>query len=306
MITNKTEKIKMKSIRIHGSESSYAGDHTFDTWLDAGAHIRSIAFYAPRTGGYDKTKFTVLFEDDSTYNGRLDIQHYTLPYPDNDNDLARHIFDHVRFYAGQYCPSHMDQEHYKGILNAASPDIIKKHLDFLNTFEIPETDGFIPVSKLVYCLGCQQPHTKNSDRSLCGRCDAKAEEEDLQQAEQKAARLQKESDPLYPVLKEGRSAVTKKMRQLLRQRSGKTWSVKGGRGTGWGWLTIDAPPSRITDNWRMTEEDRAELATLLGVESVHCQGVSVSSGSWWHYLKACRGDFSEVQPEERQELIANE
>lgn len=297
-ITNKPEKIKMKSIRIYGSESSYAGDHTFDKWFDAGVHIRSIAFYAPRTGGYDKTNFVVLFEDDSTYNGRLDIQHYTLPYPANDNDLAKHIYDHVRFYAGQYCPSHMDAEHYQGILNDAGLDIIKQHKDFLSTYEIPETDGLIPVSKLVYCLGCQQPHTKNSDKLLCGRCGAKAEAEDRQQAEREATRLAKEADPLYPVLTQGRSAVTKKMRQLLRQRSGKTWSVKGGRGTGWGWLTIDAPPARIGDNWKMTLEDQVELALLLGEKSVHSQGVSVASKDWWHYLKACRGDFSEEDPNE--------
>ena len=142
----KTKKIKMKSIRIYGSESSYAGDHTFDNWFDAGVLIRSIAFYAPRTGGYDKTKFEVLFEDDSTYNGRLDIQHYTLPYPDNDNDLAKHIYDHVRFYAGQYCPSHMDAEHYQNTLNGFEPDTIKDHQEFLNTYEIPETDGLIPIN----------------------------------------------------------------------------------------------------------------------------------------------------------------
>jgi hypothetical protein len=282
-------KIKMKSIRIYGSESSYAGDKTFDSWFEAGLQVKRIANHAPRGGGYDKTKFEVTFEDGHIYRGRLDIQHYTMPYPDNDNDLAKHIYNHLRFYAGQWCPPHLTEEDYQGIL-AGTPESGQKYLDFLATYEIPTSDGLLP-GQLVYCVNCWQPYTKN-ESVLCGRCLAESEEKDQLRAEREAARKAKEADPLYPTLKAGRTEVTKKMRQLLRERSGKAWSVKGGRGTGWGWLTIAAPPSRM-DNWRMTPEDQAELATLLGQERVHCQGESVSSDSWWHYLKACRGDFSE-------------
>ncbi len=260
-------KIEMKSIRIYGSESSYAGDHTFDNWFDAGVHIRGIAMFAPKGGAYDKTNFEIRFKDDSNYNGRLDIQHYTMPYEGSDNDLAKHIYEHCRFHAGKWCPLHMTREDYQNTLKGYGPDNIKDYQEFLDNYDIPKSDGVVV-------------NRKNRDR---------------QQAEQETARLEKEADPLYPVLKEGRSAVTRKMRQLLRKRSGKTWSVKGGRGTGWGWLTIAAPPSRM-DNWRMTEEDQAELSILLD-EKAHCQGVSVSSDSWWHYLKACRGDFSESQEE---------
>lgn len=300
----KTEKIKVKSIRIYGSESSYAGDNTFDDWFDAGVHIRGIAMYAPKGGAYDKTNFDVLFEDGTNYAGRLDIQHYTMPFVGSDNDLAQHINDHLRFCAGKWCPPHMSGEDYQDYLKRAGPKSIKEYQDFLDNYDIPRSDGVVNISKLVLCLGCQQAHTKNSDKSLCGRCSSEAENRDRQKAERDAVRKEKEADPLYPVLQEGRTAVTKKMRQLLRQRSGKTWSVKGGRGTGWGWLTISAPPSRM-DNWRMTEEDQAELAALLD-EKAHCQGVSVASGNWWHYLKACRGDFSSQSDESHSKVLANE
>ena len=42
----------------------------------------------------------------------------------------------------------------------------------------------------------------------------------------------------------GRNETIKAIRKALRARSGKSWSVTGGRGTAWGWLTIDAPPAR--------------------------------------------------------------
>lgn len=63
------------------------------------------------------------------------------------------------------------------------------------------------------------------------------------------------------------------IRTNLRERSGKTWSVKGGRGTAWGWLTITAPPARQVGGC-MSDADRSELASLLGM-SVHHQGASV-------------------------------
>jgi hypothetical protein len=79
-----------------------------------------------------------------------------------------------------------------------------------------------------------------------------------------------------------RDEAIKLIRQSLKQRSGKTWSVRGDRGTAWGWITITAPPKRQVEYGYMSDEDRAELAALLGyerVEEVHHQGVSIPAGS---------------------------
>jgi hypothetical protein len=66
------------------------------------------------------------------------------------------------------------------------------------------------------------------------------------------------------------------IRAALKERSGKAWSVTGGRGTSWGWIYVSAPPSRRNGGSQgyLTDEDRAELSQLLGVE-VHHQGVSI-------------------------------
>lgn len=60
-----------------------------------------------------------------------------------------------------------------------------------------------------------------------------------------------------------RTNLCKAMAAALRERSGKTWSVTGGRGTAYGWIRISAPPKRL-DAGRLTNEDAAELAALLG------------------------------------------
>jgi hypothetical protein len=65
------------------------------------------------------------------------------------------------------------------------------------------------------------------------------------------------------------------IRNALNRRSGRSWSVTGGRGTAWGWITITAPPRRRDQYGAMTTADRIELGQLLGLETVHHQGVSV-------------------------------
>ena len=114
-----------------------------------------------------------------------------------------------------------------------------------------------------------------------------------------------------------REETIKRIKTALQNRSGKQWSVTGGRGTAWGWLKIEAPPKRCT--WshelkadaspsklpedyeeretgkpfgHMSPADRQELATLLGLDRpVHCQGVSIASSSdyWQEYIDRAEG-----------------
>src|SRR2546423_1163620 len=43
-----------------------------------------------------------------------------------------------------------------------------------------------------------------------------------------------------------RNGIIKEIKTALETRSGKKWSVTGGKGTAYGWITIDAPPARRT------------------------------------------------------------
>lgn len=102
-----------------------------------------------------------------------------------------------------------------------------------------------------------------------------------------------------------RDLAIKLIRHNLKQRSGKTWSVTGGRGSAWGWITITAPPARRVDN-ELTPEDARELGDLLGLpektvyrdlmpagtsNAAHSQGVDIADDREWylHYIDASAG-----------------
>lgn len=114
-----------------------------------------------------------------------------------------------------------------------------------------------------------------------------------------------------------RDDAIKRIRAALCRRSGKTWSVTGGKGTAWGWITIDAPPGRRTWSHRLKADaspaqfygdyeeydsgepgghtspaDREELGRLLGLDGpAHHQGVSIpSSNAHYHeYTERAEG-----------------
>lgn len=68
-----------------------------------------------------------------------------------------------------------------------------------------------------------------------------------------------------------RASVIARISAALKRRSGKRWSVTGGRGTAYGWLNITAKCA----HHNMTDEERTELGKLLGLPPVHHQGHSV-------------------------------
>jgi hypothetical protein len=76
-----------------------------------------------------------------------------------------------------------------------------------------------------------------------------------------------------------RDATIKRIRAALKERSGKSWSVSGSRGTSWGWITISAPPARRVDGY-VSEAEQAELGELLGLgRPAHHQGEDIPAGS---------------------------
>jgi hypothetical protein len=115
---------------------------------------------------------------------------------------------------------------------------------------------------------------------------------------------------------EVRSEVISTIRKALKERTGRPWSVKGGRGTGWGWIDVQAPPRRRIghvenpnfspwDNpvgntekpylevepdedhgaWYTSNEDQELLREALGVTNmVGPQGLTVSPDSWEFYV----------------------
>ena len=89
-----------------------------------------------------------------------------------------------------------------------------------------------------------------------------------------------------------RADAIARIRAGLVKRSGKQWSVTGGKGTAYGWLCIDAPPKRrIAPYGYMSDADAAELKQLLNIDRVHPQGVKVmdSTDAYREYIARAEG-----------------
>lgn len=84
------------------------------------------------TQGYDKCDFLITWEDGETYEGRYDLKHHTVEYP----DLAKHIYNFAMFHAGLW-KSWMDEKQYRDYLGRSpAADMIPKFQHFLQTYEL--------------------------------------------------------------------------------------------------------------------------------------------------------------------------
>jgi hypothetical protein len=110
-----------------------------------------------------------------------------------------------------------------------------------------------------------------------------------------------------------RNEAIKRIRIALKKRTGKSWSVTGGRGTAWGWITVQAPPKRRVDHeqsstWDRTQpdkplfteigpppgenglytslEDCEELAEIFSLDKphIHMQSLSISPDNNEYYV----------------------
>lgn len=91
---------------------------------------------------------------------------------------------------------------------------------------------------------------------------------------------------------------TKRLRQVLRMRTGRPWSVKVGTGTAYCWVKVEAPPKRRTvRGYAPTAEDQALLEAATG-ESAHSQGFNIPPTRGYQaalLLHAATGDGSAIQ-----------
>lgn len=76
-----------------------------------------------------------------------------------------------------------------------------------------------------------------------------------------------------------RDDAIREIRAALKARSGRTWSVTGGRGTAWGWIRISSRPSDCDKYGQMTDADAALLGELLDLPRVGGSGASVPASS---------------------------
>ena len=70
-------------------------------------------------------------------------------------------------------------------------------------------------------------------------------------------------------------AWAKMFRELIKQRTGRAWSVTIGKGTAYGWLRITSAKKSRDEYGAMSSHDTAMLAAVLGEKHVSRSGVSI-------------------------------
>lgn len=95
-----SNRIKLKEIIIHWAEgkSSYVDrfPKTYTTWESANEDLKPLVEKAGQ--GYNKAKFTVIFQDEETYDGRLDLSETEDNANTTSNVIGQHIYDYLSYH----------------------------------------------------------------------------------------------------------------------------------------------------------------------------------------------------------------
>lgn len=101
-INSSTVKIPLKELTIHWAEGDQSGydkfPKTYDSWVSANKAVLPIYSDSVKDnlGGYNKVKFSVIFNDGETYEGRLDVSEKE-DNPTSGNVFGKHIKDFLSY-----------------------------------------------------------------------------------------------------------------------------------------------------------------------------------------------------------------
>jgi len=109
----------------------------FDSFESVSSWLMRESGSFPKTGGYDKHDFKIVFVDGETYEGRLDCKHHECP--DNDLNLLQHVLTFCKFYAGKMdvLPDHLTKEDYRRLMDNYGMDTTKQYADLLEKYILP-------------------------------------------------------------------------------------------------------------------------------------------------------------------------
>jgi hypothetical protein len=90
---------------------------------------------SPAAIGYDKTDFTITYEDGETYEGSLDLKH---PERGKNESLEGHIRDHCLYSSGQKMPETMQtlQEWQAFLLKTEGQESMAAWANWLSRYQI--------------------------------------------------------------------------------------------------------------------------------------------------------------------------
>jgi hypothetical protein len=131
--TQKVAVTKITVTRAEGPSHSCGKPETATTYDDANLILARWSSTAPRSGGYDKCDFVIVFADDSEYSGTYDLKHWGAQTP----NLAAHVQGLALFYTARETPAHMTQQRHRDYLQSAhARDIARAYQKILDGYDI--------------------------------------------------------------------------------------------------------------------------------------------------------------------------
>lgn len=137
--TRKVAAVKITLDRAEGlaSECVVVVVEGRNVWDQADAVLLQWSKTAPKSGGYDKCDFEVVYADGETYEGRYDLKHHTIEHP----DLGEHIRGFVGCVAGlvqpEWTKERGNEKHWESMKKRHEENgDAKTFLTFWNTYEI--------------------------------------------------------------------------------------------------------------------------------------------------------------------------
>lgn len=135
-VATNTQKVAVTQItvtRAEGPSNSCGKPETAATFDDANLILARWSNTAPRSGGYDKCDFVIVFADDSEYSGTYDLKHWGVQAP----NLAGHVQGLALFYTARETPAHMTQQRHRDYLQSAhARDIARAYQKILDGYDI--------------------------------------------------------------------------------------------------------------------------------------------------------------------------
>ena len=123
-----SDKVAVKTVTLLQAEA-YLGrflPRTFGTISDATDYIKAHADHYPDDGGYDKVDFSILWDDNEKYVGRLYCKHYSCAH--SDTDIALHVREAMQ-YAIDNC-GNTDQ------YSMVTPSTVEEAKGFLDAYSL--------------------------------------------------------------------------------------------------------------------------------------------------------------------------
>ncbi len=239
-------KIAMRNLLIHQAEGLSVDciSTTHTTWKDAEDRIQRICAKVPKDSGYYKCDFRIHFVDGEEYEGRYDAAHPEASA--YEGSLADHVRNHLLFYAGLKCPSHMKEADYERIVGEHT-ESKEKYLNFLKTYALEDlpmpTVTAAPVMKVI--TGNTYP-AKGLLAMLGGKWDPNAKQWSVPAAKyaEAQAAVDRFNPPPKPVSPTGRADANQPaLQQVPRPPTVNSQNVPRGTGTVVATNVLPTPPT---------------------------------------------------------------